>query len=336
MKKQAQSKSIKLTSLLLFLLLFVLIGCGIKNQNTTKVYHIGILSGLSFFAETTDGFKTKMTELGYQEGKNVIYDIQKTQLNLEEERNILKKFVSDKVDLMFVFPTEPAIEAKIISKDTNIPVIFANTDIEDIDLIKNVREPGENITGVRYQGSEIAVKRLEMLHEIAPKAKQILVPYQKNYPIVAKELEILHQAAKIMNVTLIEFPADNTIGLAANLEKMDKNTPVDAVLMIAEPLAVTLDNFVLLAKFADERKIPFGGALLSSGNYTSMFGLTPENIAIGKQGAILADKIFKGVPAGSIPVVSPENKLVINYKKAKELGFTIDESLLSQAQEILR
>ncbi len=55
------------------LIILLLNGCGSKP----KVYHVGILSGLDFFADTADGFKSKMTELGYIEDSNIIYDIQK-------------------------------------------------------------------------------------------------------------------------------------------------------------------------------------------------------------------------------------------------------------------
>ena len=54
-------------------------GCGKKTQ---KVYRVGILSGLDYMANTADGFKAKMTELGYIEGENIVYDHQKTNFDM--------------------------------------------------------------------------------------------------------------------------------------------------------------------------------------------------------------------------------------------------------------
>lgn len=85
---------------------------------------MGILSGLSYVAEAADGFKAKMTELGYVEGKNIIYDHQKTDFDMAAYKNILTKFVADKVDLVFVFPTEATQEAKAATQGTNIPVVL--------------------------------------------------------------------------------------------------------------------------------------------------------------------------------------------------------------------
>ena len=50
----------------------------------------------------------------------------------------------------------------------------------------------------------------------------------------------------------------------------------------------------------------------------------------------LADKVLNGIPAGTIPVVTPEQDLWINYKVAQELGLRVSEGLLSMAEEIIR
>jgi putative tryptophan/tyrosine transport system substrate-binding protein len=139
-------------------------------------------------------------------------------------------------------------------------------------------------------------------------------------------------------MTLIEVPADNAAELEAELQKQTTsvNSDTDAVLMMAEPLCVTPENFVVLGKFADEHKIPIGGALMSIGGYESVFGLTPQSIPQGEQAAFLTDKILRGVPAGTIPVVSADSFFQFNYKAAQELGLKVPEGLLSKADEIIR
>jgi len=47
-------------------------GCGSAQQN--KVYHVGIMTSNPSFAAIGAGFKAKMTELGYIENKNIIYN----------------------------------------------------------------------------------------------------------------------------------------------------------------------------------------------------------------------------------------------------------------------
>ena len=217
-------------------------------------------------------------------------------------------------------------------------MVFAVANIEDTGLVKSVREPGGNITGVRYPGPDLAIKRFEIMRELAPQAKRMWISYQRGYPIVASQLKVLRPAAASAGVTLEEAPADNATELQAILDARNKsaNIGIDAILAIAEPLFVTPDAFEVMGKFAAEHKLPIGGAYMMVGGYGSIFGVNIETSATGKQAAVLADKVLKGIPAGTIPVVSSESFFQINYKVAQELGVTVPEGLLSKADEIIR
>jgi putative ABC transport system substrate-binding protein len=111
---------------------------------------------------------------------------------------------------------------------------------------------------------------------------------------------------------------------------------MDAMLLLAEPLLATPDTFAVAGKFAAEHNLPIGGTPMLVGDYGTAFGLTTDNIAVGKLAALLADKILKGTPAGTIPVVSPENVLQINYKAAQAQGLTVPDGLLRQAAQVTR
>jgi putative tryptophan/tyrosine transport system substrate-binding protein len=308
------------------------------NTETKKVYHIGILSGLDFFADTIDGFKEKMTELGYVEGQNVIYDVQKRNFDMTSYDTVLKKFVADKVDLIFVFPTEASQQAKIDTEGTGIPVVFANAFTDDTGLVNSVKEPGGNLTGVRWAGPDLALQRFEIMRDLAPKVKRMFIPYQNGYPIVKSQLEALRPKFASAGITLVEIPADNATDLESQLKQQEEllNSGTDAILMISEPLCVTPDDFVVISKFAEKYNIPYGGAYMAFGGYTSIFGATPQNIPQGRQAAILADKILKGMPAGTIPVISADAYFQLNYTIAQKFGLTVSESLLNRADEIIR
>jgi putative ABC transport system substrate-binding protein len=323
-----------LTLLTVLALLFG--GCCTKKE--AKVYHVGVLSGLSFVADITDGFKAGMTELGYVEGENIVYDVQSTEFDMEAYRSILQKFVEDDVDLIFVFPTEATMEAKAATEGTDIPVVFSFALIEGMGIVDNVREPGGNITGVRYPGPDIAVKRFEIMRELVPDVTRMLIPYQKGYPIVEPQLEALRPAAKAAGVTLIEVPAADAAELEAALQAQVQSgdVDIDAIMFVAEPLTVTPGPFAVIGKFADEYGVPVGGALMMVEGYESIFGVNVVGFPAGKLAAPLADKIFRGTPPGEIPVVSADNFIQINYKAAQAMGLMVPDGLLSEADEVIR
>jgi putative tryptophan/tyrosine transport system substrate-binding protein len=317
------------------IILLALSACGTPAP---KVYRVGILSGLDFFAPTADSFKARMAELGYVEGQNIVYDMQKTNISPEQERLILDKFVADDVDLIFTFPTEVSIEAKQAAEGSKVPVVFALAFIEQGGIVNSVREPGGNLTGVRFPGPDLAVKRFEVLLELAPQAKRVWVPYQKGYPNIPPQLEVLRPVAAAAGVTLIEAPFATTAELQADLQARSTagDPGMDAILMIAEPLVITPDAFMALGKFARDHKLLMGGAPVDMGGYSSVFGVMVDNAAVGQQAATLADKILKGTSAGTIPVVTAEAFLQINYTAAKAVGVEPPEGLLRQAVEVVR
>ncbi len=308
------------------------------SEKKPRVYRVGILCGLDYIATIPDSFKAKMTELGYIEGKNIVYDIQRTNFEPDKEQQILKKFVKDKVDLIFTFPTEVSMSAKAVTKGTNIPVLFCFANIEGTNLVESVREPGGSITGVRYPGPDLAIKRFEIMLELAPKAKRMWIPYQRGYPIVTSQLEVLYPVAEKAGVILIEFPADDAAEIQTELDKLASSDDIgmDAILFIAEPLAVTPDAFEVMGKFAAKHRLPIGGALIAVGDYGSIFGVNVDVTNTGRQAAILADKILRGTPAGTIPVVSSESYFEINYKAVRELGLKVSGGLLGRADKIIR
>ena len=313
----------------------LLSGCGAP---TPKVYRVGILSGVDAFASMADGFKAKMTELGYVEGKNVVYDVQKTNVDSVAEQRILQKFVADKVDLIFVFPTEPAVAAKTATQGTSIPVVFASANLEGVDLVKSVREPGGNISGVRYPGPDLAVKRFEFLLEFAPQVKRLWITFDANYPATKSALEVLRPVVLSKGVTLVEVPVTSVADIQADLQARAKSGDIgmDAILIMPELLSQSPDGWAVISKFAAEHKVPIAGSAGFEADQGALFSYIPDNVETGKLAAPLADKILKGTQVGTIPVVTPESRLRINYKVAQALGLTVPEGLLRQASEVIR
>jgi putative ABC transport system substrate-binding protein len=310
-------------------------GCSKKTQ---KVYRVGIVSGAEPFTDIADGFIAKMAELGYQEGENIVYDFQKLDVDPPGVNRAVRKFVADKVDLIFAFPTEPALAAKAATKGTNIPVVFAMAGIEGDNLVESVSRPGGNITGVRFPGPELTVKRLTFLLDLLPDAKRVYLIYDPNYPNAPMALGGLRPTASALGITLVEDPVNNVEELQAALKARAAldDIGIDAILLMPDILDHSPDGFGAILKFANEHKVLIGGGMDFTADLGALFSFVPNNIEQGRMAAPLADKIFKGTPAGLIMVVTPPSELRLNYKVIQELGLKVPEGLLSRADEIIR
>jgi len=311
----------------------LLSGCGVSPA--PKVYHVGIL-GVASFPDATTGFKAQMTELGYVEGENIVYDEQVFDPATSE--GILKKFVADKVDLIFAYSTASALAAKAATQGTNIPVVFALVTIEGNDVVESQRQPGGNITGARFPAPEITAKRFEILLEIMPQLKRLYVTYDVKYPTAKSVLGALRPVAEDAGVTLIEEQITKAEDIPTNLAAREASNDIgmDAILILPETLSQSAIGYGAISEFAATHRIPVIGNIRPQLEQGALFMYAPAVIDGGKQAALLADKVFKGTPAGTLPVVTPESRLIINYKVAQELGLTIPEGLLTQAFEVIR
>ncbi|MBN1305950.1 MAG: ABC transporter substrate-binding protein [Anaerolineales bacterium] len=303
-----------------------------------QVYRVGILSGLSFLEDISNGFKEGMSELGYVEGENIIYDFQQTEFDMETYRSILQKFIDDDVDMIIVYPTEASIEAKAITAGMEIPVLFVYAVTEETGLVDNIGNPGGNMSGVRYPGIGIALERLEILLELVPDAKNILVPFQRGYPIVEAQMEALYPVAADLGVTLIELPVDSPEELEKEMLALitGDEAGFDAVLIIPEPLMVNPAAVTVLGEISYEYNIPAGGAMASVGQYQTLYGVDVAPFDAGYQAAAMADKVFKGIDVGTLPVETSDTVLAISLPAAEAQGVDVSDAVLRKADTIIR
>ncbi len=331
-------KAISLISIYILIMVTVCIslsGCSGKKQ---KVYHVGIVTDYSPFMIVADSFKSNMSDLGYIEGKNIVYDIQIKHLDPEGEKMAVQQFIKDKVDLIFTFPTEASVIAYKLIQGTGIPVLFAFCGVEGNIPIESVRNPGGNITGVRYPGPDNVVKHLELMLEIKPVTRRIWVTYNPNYPNTVVMLDVLRKAVSSYNMELLEAPNLTIDEVKADLQQLEESGKVniDAILLLPEGLSQSPEVSKVIIEFANKHNIPVGGGVPFTLDWGAIFCFLPDETEAGKLAALSAHKIFTGIPAGTIPLVTPENYLWLNYKAIQALGLTASEGLLRQAKEIVR
>jgi putative tryptophan/tyrosine transport system substrate-binding protein len=242
------------------------------------------------------------------------------------------------VDLIFVFPTSASKSAKALTRETNIPVVFTFTTTEGNDLIASVREPGGNITGVRFPGPDLVAKRFELLMQLAPRVKRLWITYDTNYPTAKSSLESLRPVASSSGVTIVEVPAASVADIQADLQARTKSKDIgmDAILIMPELLSQSQEGWAVISKFAADHRLPIAGSEAFEADQGAVFTYIPDNVEFGRLAAALADKVLKGIPAGTIPVITPESRLRLNYRVAQKLGLKVPQGMLKLANEVVR
>jgi putative ABC transport system substrate-binding protein len=311
------------------------IGC---SDNAPRAYRVGVICGLDHFLPLVDRFQSRMTELGYVQGETIIYDVQTSNADPDAVRRAAKMFVKQGIDLILTTPTQASITTQAVIQGTDIPMVFANAAIEGTRLVKSIAEPGGNITGVRYPGPEKVCKTLELLLEFMPGAKRVWTGYDKNYPTVGPILAALRTLASSKDVFLVEVPAGSIADIERDLSvrAKTKDPGIDAVLLIPDPFNYSTPGWRVIRTFAEAQHIPVAGRPINGVAQGALFGTAIDHSHIGELAARLADKILHGIPAGSIPIVTPVGALIINYRMAQKLGIPVPEGMLNRASRIIR
>ena len=67
-----------------------------------------------------------------------------------------------------------------------------------------------------------------------------------------------------------------------------------------------------------------------------LLGYGPDRADLRRRTADFVARIFRGTPAGELPIEDPTTfELVVNLKTARALGIELPSSLLAQADEVI-
>src|SRR4029079_10738053 len=85
-----------------------------------------------------------------------------------------------------------------------IPIVFLiGGDPVDLGLVETMSHPGGHVTGVAVLNVDLIAKRLELLHELVPNAKTVVVLLNRNSTYTAPEITHVQTAARSLQVRLV-------------------------------------------------------------------------------------------------------------------------------------
>jgi putative ABC transport system substrate-binding protein len=285
-------------------------------------------------ADRARAFREGLNETGTIEGQNVTVEYHW----LEGQYDRLPALIADVVRRrVAVIATPAATEAAIAAKaaTATIPIVFGvGEDPVQDGLVASLARPGGNATGINFFNSEVEAKRLQLLHELVPKAVRVAVLIN---PGNARSGESALQQLK---------DAARAIGLQIHVVNASTNREIDAVfasLLREHPDAL----FVAPDAFFGSRRAQFVTltardripASYSQRDYVAAGGLMSYGTDLAdmfRQVGVYAGRILKGAKPADLPVMqSTKFQLVINLQTARALGIEVPPGLLASADEVI-
>ena len=315
------SKLFKTSLYVTFILFIGFINNGCENEQT-KNNNIGILLFGDSRQPQVDGFIDEMQKSGFDK-KLTNYTILNAKNNRKALKNMVQELIAKKPDLLVAAGGLEADTMKKLTESHNIPVVvlYVNA-ITERGLVKSRANTGWNATGVDNLNAELSGKRVELIKDLLPTTKRILILYYEK--IAPSRIGVL-EATKVAKKFGITIDARAVKSRKEITKIMSSLKPGEHDVMLTVPTA-PIDNALkdIILPDIDRLGIPLfthSRPLAELGAFAS-YGA--DFYELGQQSARLAKKIINGVSANHIPFEIPKNfTYTINTDVQKRLSIII-------------
>jgi putative tryptophan/tyrosine transport system substrate-binding protein len=276
-------------------------------------------------------FRRGLGEIGYVEGQNVMIECRWAESHNDRLSAMADDLVRRPVAaIAAIGGTPPALAAKAAT--STIPVVFyVGIDPVEFGLVASLNRPGGNMTGV--VSHELVAKRIEVLHELVPKAAVVAVLVNPTNSYTESEMRAANEGARSLGLRLHFLRASTVSEIDAVLGTLDEIRA--GTLLISADLFLFARRQQIVALAAQHglpaiyawRECATAGGLMS-------YGTSP--IEAYRLVGVYAGRILKGAQPADLPVQQNEKvEFVINVKTANALGLTFPISLLGRADEVI-
>jgi putative ABC transport system substrate-binding protein len=296
---------------------------------------IGLLDPRSpdAMADRLRAFRLGLKDVGYVEGENVTIIYRFAEDQNDRLPALATELVRRHVTVIAATAGTAAPAAKAAT--TTIPIAFiAAQDPVRLGLVASLARPGGNLTGINFFSSELVAKRLDLLHELLPRAVRVAVLVNPaDAENTASTLRDVEAAARAIGLELQVLNASISREINAAFENIGRDRP-DA--LFVGPNTFLTARRIQVVQLAAFHRIP---AIYSTRDFVEVGGLISYGTNVMdafRQLGIYTGRILKGAKPADLPVVqSSKFDLVINAETARMLGLTVPDKLLATADEVI-
>jgi putative ABC transport system substrate-binding protein len=297
---------------------------------------VGLVNGGSADAAVrfVAAFRKGLNETGYVEGQNVTVEYHWLEGQYDRVPALMADLVRRRVAVI-VTPSIATVALAAEAATATIPIVFGiGEDPVQRGLVANMARPGGNATGANFLATEVAAKRLRLLHDLLPKAVRVAVLVN---PASASNTEStlreVQEAAPALGLNIEILNATTISEIDAAFAALARERP--------DALFVGPDGFFTsrrgqFATLTAVNKIP---ATYSNREYVAAGGLMSygtDLTDVFHQVGAYTGNILKGAKPADLPVVqSTKLEFVLNLQTARALGLSVPPSLLSIADDVI-
>jgi putative ABC transport system substrate-binding protein len=297
---------------------------------------IGFLNGASAssWVAFTNAFRAGLKEAGYTEGQNVLIEYRWADGQYQRLPSLAAELISRKVD---VIATSGGVAAGLAAKalTKTIPIVFTSGDADPVKagLVESLNRPGGNATGAAIMVTALAAKRLDLLHQMVPRASAFDVLINPNNGEAEAQWADMKAAAVALGVAIRRLDAATDDDLEKVSAILDQQTR-GAAIVLADPfinsrreqVVAMMASHAIPTVYYNREMVVLGGLMGYGASFAEVY----------RQAGIYIGRILSGAKPADLPVVQPDKfQFVLNLKTAKTLGLEVPPALLALADEVI-
>ena len=297
---------------------------------------VGRLADLGWLDGPHDELVARLVKDGHVQGPR----LQLIWRNLEagEVKDQAAAYVREHVDVIVAFEDKSIAAAQTATAQMEhpIPVVFLHpSDPVRDGLVESLAHPGGNLTGV-FGARDPVVRQLELYRQIMPRLHRLLTlvdpdPTDKATPVLLTETK---DAAGRLGLELDIAQAST----AADLERAFHSlTPgeVDGAFLLSPSLRLSFSKRTI--ELAKEANLPVQAHRKEWVEQGALFSLGVDVGPVGYAGARFVDSILRGTLPADLSVEEvPRVEFAINVARARELGITVSDDVITRADVVYR
>jgi putative ABC transport system substrate-binding protein len=274
----------------------------VHAQTPGRIYRPGQMSNSEVSAANSRRIiLPELAQLGFVEGRNLVFDARIGQLDAQTD--LMRELLTIQPDV--VIAIGPALAA-VGAVTRTVPIVSFGRGLIELGLAQTYARPGGNVTGVVILISEVEVKRLSILHEVAPDRKRVAV---------------LVSSAAYSAPTATAEAAMRAAGAQALLISATSEFDRDGKHIASLALEARL---LTVCEWADTAH---AGCLIGYG---------PDRTALRLRMAAQIAQSIRGTAPGDIAIELPTLfQLALNRKIARSLDLNIPVAVLTGASEVI-
>ena len=281
-------------------------------------------------------FVESLRALGWEDGRNAVIELHSAEGRIERAQAIFADLAARKVSLIYTIggwggTVMPGLALKATR---TIPIVFVGGGSDPVasGLVASLARPGGNVTGFNVtRGPDFALKRLELLKEIAPRIKRVAFLGSKDDFEVGERLLQAGVSKLGLVMLLTEAVKPEDLGQAFEQAKRER---ADAVFVSNLPM--NRDHAARIAALAARHRLPAEYFYPESVEAGGLAAYGVDLLDLVRRSAGYADRILRGTKPADLPVEQPSKFiLAINLKTARALGLTIPQSVLLRADRVI-